>query len=88
MSKYDKLDPKRELEQRIADDLKRALEKRGLTVKHNGTPTTHAPSGKSDIEIFDDSIQINVEVTKRKKSSAEGEFLSFKDHLGACRRSF
>jgi len=47
MSKYDKLDPRKELEQQITIDLENAFKKRGFTAKHNGTPTSHASGGGS-----------------------------------------
>ena len=81
MTKYDNLDARRELEQEVTKDLKSCFEKRGFEVKHNGTPESHAPAGKPDIEIFNNRIHINVEVTKTKKSNADREFLSIKDHL-------
>lgn len=81
MSKYDALNASTQLEQEITKDLKSALEKRGFTIRHNGTPETHAPAGKSDIEIFDNNIHINVEVTKSSKSSQDREWQSIKDHF-------
>ncbi|MET8719974.1 N-6 DNA methylase [Streptomyces misionensis] len=84
-SRYDELDASSELEQRIAADLKAALEPRGCEVIHNGTNggERHAPGGVPDIEIHDrvnDRI-IAVEVTKRKGSAADGEFAAVTDHL-------
>ena len=81
MSKYDNLDPRTELEQEITKDLKRAFEKRGFEVKHNGTESSHTTGGKSDIEMWDDNVHINIEVTKTKKSSQDREYQSIKDHL-------
>lgn len=81
MSKYDKLDPRTELEQEITKDLKKAFEKRGFTVKHNGTATSNTTGNKPDIEMYDSNIHINIEVTQRKKSSQDGEYQSIKDHL-------
>ena len=81
MSKYDSLDARAELEQRITDDLKRALEKRQLYVKHNGTSNSHAPGGKPDIEVFNGQLHINVEVTKTRNANADREYLAIKDHL-------
>lgn len=78
---YQKLDPRKELEQTITGHLKNALEKRGFTVTHNGSLTTHAPPGLPDIEVFDDKYHITVEVTKLKKSSSDREMLSISDHL-------
>jgi len=86
--KYDSLDARKELEQYITADLKRALEKRGFEVKHNGTATSHAPAGFPDIEVWDEKHHINVEVTTRRKSSAEGEFLSVKDHLEKTKQEY
>lgn len=81
MSKYDNLDARKELEQTMAEDLKRAFQKRGLEVKHNGTQNSHAPAGFSDIEIFNDKIHINIEITKSAKSSQDREWQSIKDHF-------
>jgi predicted RNA methylase len=75
------LNPRTELEQIITADLKRALDKRGFKVKHNGTPTGHAAGLKSDIEVSDNTYLICVEVTKRMKSSQDGEYQSIKDHM-------
>lgn len=86
MTKYDTLDPRRELEQTITKDLKRALEKRGFTVQHNGTRSQPAPAKKPDIVVYDHNTHINVEVTKTTKSSADREFLSIKDHLQKSKR--
>lgn len=84
-SKYDDLDPSTELEQALAADLRRALEGRGCVVIHNGSNSggRHAPGGKADIEIQDRPNRrlILVEVTKRKSSSADGEFIAVTDHL-------
>jgi type I restriction-modification system DNA methylase subunit len=76
-----KLDAKTELEQTLTVELTKALHKRGFEVKHNGTTTTSAPGGVSDIEVWDDHYQINVEATKTTKSSADREYLAVKDHL-------
>ncbi len=81
MTKYDLLDAKTELEQVITKDLERALNKRGFTVKHNGSATNHAPGGVPDIEVINKYIQINIEVTKTTKSSSDREYLSIKEHL-------
>jgi predicted RNA methylase len=81
MTKYDNLDSRREIEQEIAKDLKRAFAKRGLQIKHNGTDTTHAPAGVTDIEVFNDKTQINIEITKSVKSSQDREWQSIKDHF-------
>ncbi|MFZ3060189.1 MAG: N-6 DNA methylase [Candidatus Methanoperedens sp.] len=87
MSKYDNLDARKELEQQIAQDLNRALAKRGFTVRHNGTTESHTPAGKPDIELWDETTHINVEVTKRSKSSQDGEWQSFKDHFEETKRN-
>jgi type I restriction-modification system DNA methylase subunit len=87
MSKYDNLDARKELEQEIADDLKKALEKRGFNVRHNGTRDTHAPAGKPDIEIWNDGVHINVEITKSSKSSQDREWQSIKDHFEETKRN-
>ncbi len=75
------LDPRTELEQTLTAELTRALQKRGFEVKHNGTATSNAPGGVPDIEVWDDHYQINVEVTRTTKSSADREYLAIKDHL-------
>jgi len=84
-SKYDDLDASTELEQVLAEDLRAALEGRGCEVVHNGTNSggRHAPGGKADIEVRDRPNErlILVEVTRRKASSADGEFIAVKDHL-------
>jgi type I restriction-modification system DNA methylase subunit len=81
MTKYDALDAHSELEQTITSDLKKALEKRGFSIKHNGTSDSHAPGGEADIEISNGQYHINVEVTKTTKASADREYLAIKDHL-------
>lgn len=81
MSKYEKLDPRSQLEQTITEDLKKALEKRGFEIKHNGKKDSQALGGVPDIKIWDSNYHINVEVTKTTKSSSDREFLSIKDHL-------
>ena len=84
-SKYDDLDASTELEQQLAADLQAALSGRGCEVIHNGTNSggRHAPGGKADIEVRDhpNSRLILVEVTRRKSSSADGEFIAVTDHL-------
>lgn len=84
-SKYDDLDPSTQLEQALAADLRGALEGRGCEVVHHGTGSggRHSPGGKPDIEVRDrpNKRLILVEVTKRKASSAEGEFIAVTDHL-------
>lgn len=86
MTKYDNLDPRKELEQNISGDLRQALEKRGFHVQHNGTMTQSAPGNKSDIVVFDNYIHINVEATQTTKSSSDREYLSIKDHLEKAKR--
>ena len=81
MSKYDLLDASEELEQEITNDLKRALEKRGFTVEHKGTQKHHAPGKTPDIIAYTKTTHINIEVTKRKKSSSDSEFFPIKEHL-------
>jgi len=81
------LDAKTELEQTLTTELTKALKKRGFTVKHNGTPTNCAPGGFPDIEFWDDHYQVNVEVTKTTKSSADREYLAIKDHLEKSKAS-
>src|SRR5205807_2574363 len=79
------LDAYTELEQVLASDLRAAFEPRGASVVHNGAHAggRHAPGGQPDIEIRDrpNSRLILVEVTKRKSTAAEGEFLAITDHL-------
>jgi len=81
MSKYDGLNPRTELEQTITADLKKAFEKRGFEVKHNGTKDSQATGGLSDIEVWNGQVHFNIEVTKSIKSSADREFLAIIDHL-------
>jgi len=88
MTKYDGLDARRELEQTITEDLKKALEKRGFTIRHNGTVDSHAPAGTSDIEIWNNYAHINVEVTKSTKSAQDREWQSIKDHFEETKRNF
>ncbi len=64
-----------------ANLLKLGFERRKFTIVHNGNFKTTAPAGKPDIELFDDSFHIIVEVTKTTKSSSDREFNSIKDHL-------
>lgn len=84
-SKYDDLDATTELEQQLAADLRAALESRGCFVVHHGTNSggRHSPGGKPDIEIQDPVNRrlVLVEVTRRKSSSADGEFIAVTDHL-------
>jgi type I restriction-modification system DNA methylase subunit len=84
-TKYDLLDASTQLEQTLTLDLVAALEGRGCKVIHNGTNSggRHARGGKADIEIHDDanSRLLFVEVTRRRNSSADNEFLAVADHL-------
>lgn len=86
LTKYDALDPRKELEQLITEDLKRALEKRGFAVQHNGTRDHNALGDKADIIAYNDTIHFNIEVTKTTKSGADREFLAIKDHLEKSKR--
>lgn len=88
LTRYDELDARTELEQEITKELRRALEKRGFTICHNGTSTSCALGGVPDIEVYDDSIHINVEVTKTTKSSADREFLAITDHLNSVKKQY
>ncbi|MET9617741.1 N-6 DNA methylase [Kitasatospora indigofera] len=87
-SRYDELDASLELEQRLAADLRAALEPRGCEVVHLGSNggERHAPGGKPDIEIRDHRNKrlILVEVTKRKGSAADGEFAAVTAHLDSA----
>lgn len=69
------------MEQYLTEDLKGAFEKRGFEVNHNGTATSNAPGGKTDIEMFNDEFHINVEVTQTTKSSADREYPAIVAHL-------
>lgn len=88
MTKYDDLNPRTQLEQAITEDLKRALEKRGLKVSHNGTPEHNALGNVPDIIVYNDGIHINVEVTKTVKSGQDGEWQSIKDHFEESKKAF
>jgi len=88
MSKYDNLDARKELEQVITQDLKRAFEKRGFSIKHNGSSDSHAAGGKPDIEMWNNIIHINIEVTKSNKSSQDREWQSIKDHLEETKKAY
>jgi len=81
MSKYDLLDARSELEQVITKDLKRALEKRGCEVQHNGTESSCSGPNIPDIEVYSGNYIFCIEVTKRKKSQQDNEYQSIKDHL-------
>lgn len=81
MSKYDDLDPTEELEQEIASDLESAFNKRGLTVDHLGDESQHAPAGKPDIRMENDSVLFIIEVTSSTGAAQDREFNSIRDHL-------
>lgn len=81
MSKYDKLDARKELEQTMTNDLHKAFSKRGFKAKHNGTSTSHAVGGMADIEVFNEKYHFTVEVTKSTKSQQDREFNPIKEHL-------
>jgi type I restriction-modification system DNA methylase subunit len=80
MSKYDGLDARSGLEQEVAQDLRAALEKRGFTVIHNGTASSHAPSGVPDIVVGDGQV-LTFEVTKSSGAAQDREINSIRDHL-------
>lgn len=90
-SRYDDLDASSELEQQLTADLRLALEGRGCEVVHHGSNdgAHHSPGGKPDIEIRDPANDrlILVEVTRRKASAAEGEFIAVTDHLDKAIRA-
>ncbi len=88
LTKYDNLDPRTELEQIIAEDLKKALEKRGLNVHHNGSHDSPAKGGASDIDVVNDEFHINVEVTKLMNTAADHEYASIEDHLTKSKSVF
>jgi len=88
MSKYDNLDARTQLEQTITLDLKSALEKRGFTVRPNGTATNCAPANVPDIEVWNSRLHINVEVTQTTKSAADREMNSISDHLNKTKAFF
>ena len=81
-SKYDGLDAVTGLEQAVFADLERAFKPRGCKVIHNGSATSCAPGGKSDLELHDGKrLLLHIEVTKRKGAAADGEFAAITDHL-------
>ena len=88
MSKYDKLDTSKELEQQVTKDLEKAFKKRGFVAKHNGTPTSHAVGGLADIELYNDKYHITIEVTKTTKSQQDREFNPIKEHLQNIKKEF
>ncbi|WP_156938151.1 hypothetical protein [Mesorhizobium sp. WSM3626] len=80
---YSDLDPRTELEQRVAADAEKALAKRGATVTHHGTAAVHAPSTAiADITIGwvqgGKPCRLLLEVAKRND---ESEFTSIVEHL-------
>jgi len=88
MTKYDGLNAYTELEQTVAKDLSAAFAKRGFTIQHNGTPEKPAKAGVPDIEMWDTSLHINVEVTKTTRSSADREMLAIADHLVTSKKKY
>lgn len=83
--RYTELDPRRELEQAVAADLRLALEKRGVAVTHHGTPASPAPaSAPGDITLEWKSGRkkycLLVEVAQRRD---ESEYTSIVSHLDA-----
>lgn len=72
-SRYLELEPS-QLEKAVADDLKAALEKRGVRVEHDGKP------GRPDIILESDGFAVVVEVAKRRGASAASEFPAVRDH--------
>lgn len=85
MSNYISLNPHTQLEQAITYDLQSALEKRGLSVIHNGSKNSHAPGGKPDIVVFNEDYVLIFEVTKSKSAAQDREFQSIRDHLKAIK---
>lgn len=81
MSSYISLNPHTQLEQAITYDLQSALEKRGLSVIHNGTSDSHTPGGKPDIIVFNKDYMLIIEVTRSKGSAQDREFQSIRSHL-------
>lgn len=67
-------------------DLKRALEKRGFTVEHQGTSTMNAAGDRPDIIVDSEFVRINVEATQTTKSSSDREYPSIKDHLEKAKK--
>ena len=80
MRDYAKLNPRTELEQYLARDLKTAFEKRDFKIKHNGG-ASNASGGFPDIEMWDENYHFTIEVTQTTKSSADREYPSITDHL-------
>lgn len=87
-SKYDRLNPRTQLEQTIAKDLEQALTKRGMTVRHNGTRTAPAKGGLADIDVFNRDIFINVEATNLTKTAADHEYPAIEEHLTNNKNQF
>lgn len=81
MSKYDNLDARTQLEQTIGADLSAALGKRGFRVRHSGTATSHARSGKPDVVAWSDEVVCTFEATKSKGAAQDRELNSIRDHL-------
>ena len=81
VSRYDGLDARTQLEQAIAQELDRALRKRGFEVRHQGSPTTNAPGEHPDITVENGTVRINVEVTTSVKAASDREYPAIKDHL-------
>jgi len=81
MTKYDNLDARTELEQKITEDFKKAFSKRGLEVTHQGKPKSSATGGRPDIIAKSNKIIITIEPTKTKKSNQDREFQAVRDHL-------
>lgn len=77
---YRELNPRTQLEQTVAADLRLALVRRGAKVTHHGTPQSHAPStAPADISIdIGRGRTILVEVAKRNDAT---EFESIVSHL-------
>ncbi len=86
MSKYDELDARTELEQAIAADLRRALQKRGFRVRHNGTPESSAPAGTPDILVTDDDLAFTFEATRARGAAQDRELNSIRDHLNQIKQ--
>ncbi|GJD87106.1 hypothetical protein BHAOGJBA_0606 [Methylobacterium hispanicum] len=82
---YSSLNARNELEQRVSEDLRRALAPRGASVTHYGTAASHAPaSAPCDISVEYGTAStrrhLMVEVAQRPDAS---EFESIVSHLDA-----
>jgi type I restriction-modification system DNA methylase subunit len=82
---YSNLNPRTQLEQQVAEDLKAALESRGALIIHHGTSASHAPaSAPCDISVIygdsDPRHAVMVEVAQRPDAT---EFQSIVSHLDA-----